>query len=268
MSYFEHPEYWENLSYIDRIERLYAVCLSTFSLLETLCNDTLPFVQPDNATIELYSRLWGVTFQALSDEEARKLAIPSLTQYPDLRDKKNDLLRHWFDFKPRFKIFVNRLKAELIRLKFNPDNIALIQKNEILFRVASDHIRMYTREKNSMKRWSERNLKKRINVEQYPSSYFFDKKSNTYITGDDTHVLHFHGKSTQAKIVMELDKVKGRYLSTEEISYSTRVQKEDVRHAIAVLRQRIKSNKELNSRLRIDSHKGDGYKLKLLIFSK
>lgn len=261
MSYFEHPEYWEKLSYIERIGRLYALNITIFNLLETLCSDILPFVPPDKATIELYSRLRAVFFLALTADEARKLGLSSIVDFPDLSEQKDDLMRHWFDFKPIFKDSLKKLNIEVSRYKYVTDFVSIICKKEILLRIASEKIREYHQEKGSKKRWAERKQPKPTKIDSYPSTFCFNEKRNVYIAGDNKHILHFRKNSVQGKIMKIMDEAKGEYVSTEKISFRTRSKKAKARNAINALKLRIKHDRSVKDRLQIQSKREEGYRL-------
>jgi hypothetical protein len=266
MSYFEHPERWEKLSDLERIENLYAICIVLFDLLNILCNEDLPFIKPTESTIELYKRLCGVYIMALSSEEAHKFNIPSLFDFPDLLEEKDNMQRHWFDLKPSLNAFVERLKAELIKQSYDQDYVSFLLKNEIILNSASGHIKDYKREKLSMIRALDRKKPKQAEIYVYPDTFYFDEKSYSYVAGDKDHVMRFRKNSSLGKIIFELDKVKGAFLNTDFISVRTKLKNAKVRSSISVLRNRINDNKLLKDRLQIDSQAGKGYKITPLNF--
>lgn len=256
------PEFdWENLTYKQQVEVLFVTNHLLYDLLDTVCSDDKLFTTPDKGTIFQYSCLRTVSSLGYSDRNTQNLKLPDIFDYPDLLEPKDDLIRHWFDFKPHLLDCVKTIDQEFSKLKLRSDKISVPREVGILASGVHMTITDYQKEHESKKRYQ----KTKASYEIYPSTFYCDIKKVRYIAGDLEHYLQFKKTdyvfSNLFTIIQVLDKAKGGCVMPEKIAKRVGKSITYVEHAIANLQHRIQTDKKVAGRLRIEFEPRQGYRL-------
>lgn len=247
---------WESVTYKQRIEILFVVYSLLDQYLEAVCGERTSFLKPDDGMTSNYRYLRTVIPYSETEEIFKAIGYLDPMGYPEFLEKRDDMIRHWQDFKPAFLNHFENIKKEFVHLKCDSASIIVPRVIGILHSGASYCLKLYLKEKQSIQKYHA-SLHTPIRASE---KYHCDDLQHIFVTGDVDHVLRFQSNNIRYKIFKMLFKELGDFVPIKRIAKHVGIEVTAVRPAINNIRQSIKRQK-LDSRLHIIPSRYGSYKL-------